>query len=208
MYLNEQVIRNFYWEIISNYVNKYFKTRNSVIDENFFYLLIRQESEFNPNSISPTLTRWLLQITMFTTNEIIKYNKKLLKNKEFIKKYPWIEEMLITDVNAITWKIKFKKYEKWYMWVYTQFYDPLISIKLSLSYLMRLEKAIDILKLDIDNKFKKQLLLVSYNSWPVIIEIAKKKNIKSWEQLKKVLIDRLPRYKYKEVVFYVENILK
>ena len=205
MYLNEQVIRNFYWETIKNYINNYFKPMGSVVDEKFFYSIMKQESKFNPNAISYTWTRWLMQVTLNTALKIVDYNKKLLENPEFVWKYPWIENMLITNLDSFTWGEKFKKCEKWFKWLYTQFYNPLVSIKLSLSYLLYLEKLINKLWIK-DKKFKKQLLLVTYNAGTSILKYVKKYNIKNISVLLNILKKRLPYFKYKEVKNYIRRI--
>lgn len=208
-YENEQLIRNMYWEQITSFIDKYFKNKSSVIDESFFYSLLKQESSFDPNALSPTWTRWLGMITLDTALWIMKNNKWLLNNKSFMKDNPWIEDMLITNMDSITWDEKFEKYNQtrwWFHWVDTQFYNPENSIKLSLSFLMNIESSLSFIK---DPELKKDAILATYNGWTIVRSILKKdSNIDSWDKLKNELKKELTVAKYKEVVWYVNRIRK
>lgn len=206
---NEIFIRNMYWKQISWYIEKYFKSKWSVIDENFFYSLLKQESHFDPNALSHTWTRWLWMITLDTTLWIIRENKRLLKNENFMKANPWIEDLLIINMDSITGNEKFEKYNHskwWFHWVDTQFYNPEKSIKLSLSFLMNIEKSLSFIK---DPELKKDAILATYNGWTIIRSILKDDpNIDSWSKLKSKLKFELSEAKFKEVVWYVNRIRK
>lgn len=203
---NELVIKKLYWEKITYFINEYFKKNNSIIDESLFYSLLKQESAFDPNAISHTWTRWLAMVTLSTTKDVISNNKRLLQDKDFLKENSGIEELLITNMDWFKKWSKFYSYPKWFKWVETQFYNPINSIKLSLSYLMSIEKEFNYIK---NKDFKKDLVLARYNAWTVVYNIVlKNKNIDSWEKLKPELKNNLHASKYRELVWYVERINK
>lgn len=215
IYKNEVLIRQMYGEKISFYIDNFFKKNWSIIDEDLFYSLLKQESRFDPNALSHTWTRWLWMVTLSTAEWIIKYNNRLLKNEKFLKNNPWIEDLLNVDINSVTWDENFYSYKykdskwelkTWFKWVDTQFYSPLNSIKLSLSYLMNIESSLSFIK---DPEFRKVSLLARYNAWTIVTKIVKDNpSVNTWPELKTELKKNLPIAKYKEVIWYVNIITK
>ena len=207
-YENEIIIRSFYSEMIKNLWNSFKKS--SVIDENFIYSILAQESRFDPNAISYTKARWLAQLTEETMVWLISKNEWVKTHLRNLKKDTNLWDFLVTkkDLIETSRELNINKVDGEYNfnWVDTELYHPETSIKLCVNYLMYLEKTFD----DVENKeLRKDLIRASYNWWQnKIRKLYNEFSPKDSNEFRNILEQLADDRKWEEILLYVNNTRK
>ncbi len=204
-YIREVWIRKKYWEKITWLFQKYVSW--SIVDENMLWAIIAKESRFDTKAISYKWVDWLCQISNDTVDTILNINAARNK-KDSNKEELFIERKSLESKRYNKKKKKFELDEK-------KVLDPLVQMKLAISYLLFLEKLFELVPIKTlkEKEFKKDLMVTAYNLGPTKTKeiYDKYKWINDWNWLKKALEEAsddwlIKERKKDEVVSYVPEV--